>query len=383
MGEFLGDPAISLLGEADAAREWIDNQRRNQKKQAMTPAFFRRWLKRERGEYASAEHPSARAHAVASHQLATGTTGRPQASSSTSQGDGGDAYETFLQRRLQEVNSRSTQRESGGVIMQRSGELMPLPRGVMRFLSQNEEEKTWMCATCGVIKPFVLGNGYYARRPCACEQHVLEQQRRQAVPRTLAEALTQAQIAQTYTWLGRKWAQLGLADKTFATFERKRQERAFGDARSFATAQEGVLALYGAYGVGKTHLLAALANARMVARRPCLFASAVTLFDAIQDRLGNNQGYHDLLRRAIETPLLLLDDVDKPKPSEFRQEVYYQIIDGRTRAGRPLALSSNCTPVELERFVGGAARSRLMMGIIPVQMSGTDYRMEMHSGQKH
>ncbi len=117
--------------------------------------------------------------------------------------------------------------------MQRTSELMPFPQGVMRFLSQNEEEKTWVCATCGVIKPFVLGNGYYARRPCACEQQELEQQRRQAVPRTLAEALTQAQIAQTYTWLGRKWAQQGLAYKTFATFERKRQERAFGEARAF------------------------------------------------------------------------------------------------------------------------------------------------------
>ncbi len=112
VGEFLGDPAISLLGEADAAREWIDNRRRNHKGQSMTPAFFRRWLKRERGDYASAEQPSARVHAVASQQLATGTTGR---SSSSSPGDSADPYETFLQQRLQEVNSRSTQREPGGV----------------------------------------------------------------------------------------------------------------------------------------------------------------------------------------------------------------------------------------------------------------------------
>jgi hypothetical protein len=45
--EYHSDPALSILGEADAAREWCDDPVRNKKKQRMTPAFFRRWLKRE------------------------------------------------------------------------------------------------------------------------------------------------------------------------------------------------------------------------------------------------------------------------------------------------------------------------------------------------
>ncbi|MBO0795472.1 MAG: ATP-binding protein, partial [Ktedonobacteraceae bacterium] len=106
------------------------------------------------------------------------------------------------------------------------------------------------------------------------------------------------------------------------------------------------------------------------------FASAVTLFDAIQERIRNDQDYHLLLKQAVQTPLLLLDDIDKPKVSAFRQEIYYQLIDGRTRRGLPLAISSNCPPAELDDYIGGAARSRLMMGIIPIQMSGIDYRLE-------
>jgi len=35
------------LGEADAAREYIDDVRRNRHGQRMSPAFFRRWLRRE------------------------------------------------------------------------------------------------------------------------------------------------------------------------------------------------------------------------------------------------------------------------------------------------------------------------------------------------
>ncbi|MBO0793891.1 MAG: ATP-binding protein, partial [Ktedonobacteraceae bacterium] len=146
--------------------------------------------------------------------------------------------------------------------------------------------------------------------------------------------------------------------------------------RAFAFNPQGNLLLYGPYGLGKTHLLAALANLRRAAGRPCLFASAVTLFDAIQEQVSNNEDYHRLIKQAIQTPLLLLDDPDKPKWSEFREEIYYQLIDGRTRRGLPLALASNCAPAELDQYIGGAARSRLMMGMIPVPISGSDYRME-------
>ena len=45
--EYMCDPALSLLGEADAAREYIDDRQRNRHGTRMTPAFFRRWLKRE------------------------------------------------------------------------------------------------------------------------------------------------------------------------------------------------------------------------------------------------------------------------------------------------------------------------------------------------
>ncbi len=63
--EYTRDPALSLLGEADAAREWIDDPRRNKNQQRMTPAFFRRWLKREQAQ-----------QAAPSSTRATGTTGK-------------------------------------------------------------------------------------------------------------------------------------------------------------------------------------------------------------------------------------------------------------------------------------------------------------------
>lgn len=47
VAEYSSDSTLSLLGEADAAREYIDDCQRNRHSTQMTPSFFRRWLKRE------------------------------------------------------------------------------------------------------------------------------------------------------------------------------------------------------------------------------------------------------------------------------------------------------------------------------------------------
>jgi DNA replication protein DnaC len=257
--------------------------------------------------------------------------------------------------------------------MHRLRECLPAtPSGFVSWMSQNPAEKTWTCPKCGTIPPIAFANGWYSRRMCACERAELEAREISA----LREEQRLARQAYTYIWLGKAWAEPALAANTFATFRREQQPTAYDLARAFAAHPNGVLALYGGFGTGKTHLLAAVTNAHVASGLTCLFASVVSLFDAIGERLEHRQDYHDLLRRAIQTPLLALDDIDKLKPSEFREETLYKLLNGRCTAGLPLAISSNSTPAELERWVGKAGRSRLMQGLIPVPMNGTDYRME-------
>jgi hypothetical protein len=71
--DYHADPSLSLLGEADAAREWIDDPQRNKKHKRMSPAFFRHWLQRERESWARRE---AERTASANPVAGTGTTGR-------------------------------------------------------------------------------------------------------------------------------------------------------------------------------------------------------------------------------------------------------------------------------------------------------------------
>ncbi len=249
---------------------------------------------------------------------------------------------------------------------------------LQRHASTSAQEKTWVCPACGTIRPREIKPGLYLRRPCACE----ERQREQREIAALRAQLQAAQAVQTFTWLGAAWADVNLEQQTFASFERERQPKAFDQALAFAQSPQGALALTGSYGTGKTHLLAAVANAQRQAGKPCLYVSAVALFEAIQERIHQDRDYQSLLKRAAQTPLLLIDDIDKPKTSEFRESLYYHIINKRTLARLPIAISCNCSLPELDRWIGGAARSRLMQGLVPVVMNGPDYRMQKTEERK-
>jgi hypothetical protein len=66
------------------------------------------------------------------------------------------------------------------------------------------------------MAPLVLGQGWYARRRCTCEQRAKEVRQRETTPRTLAQAVTLEQLGQTYNWLERSWVEGGLEGQTFA-----------------------------------------------------------------------------------------------------------------------------------------------------------------------
>jgi DNA replication protein DnaC len=238
-------------------------------------------------------------------------------------------------------------------------------------------EATWTCDTCGVVQPRLITSiNRYMKSSCACRITELERER-------LAEQQRQRKAQEVklrravYGWLGSRWSSESLASKTFANFEVLRQPEAFQTTLAFADVMEGTLILSSpAFGTGKTHLLAALCQEMSRREKCCLFTTAPKLFQAIQYYIGQNQDYTHLIQDAVRTPLLVIDDIDKAKWSEFREEVYFEIIDSRVNAGRPIALSTNKLD-NLASYVGGACCSRLSIGQIAVEMVGKDYRLEM------
>ncbi|HEU5379290.1 MAG TPA: hypothetical protein VFV38_28035 [Ktedonobacteraceae bacterium] len=104
--EFANTSTLSLIGEAIEARSWVNDSRRNRRGHPMTVAFFRRWLRRSRGDYGALEqsHEPTRFHA-----LGTGQQGRQKASilqpAASPQSD--DPYLAHFVRRLTEVKAQA------------------------------------------------------------------------------------------------------------------------------------------------------------------------------------------------------------------------------------------------------------------------------------
>lgn len=182
-----------------------------------------------------------------------------------------------------------------------------------------------------------------------------------------------------YLWLGGSWNTPALGRKTFKDFDTTRFEKApeaIETVRLFARDLQGTLVLHGPFGVGKTHLLAAMSNAVIHKGTSVRWATAPALFAAIQHAIQNGYSSTGIIEKAIYADLFVLDDIDKAKHSEFREETYYAIFDQRVTRGLPCAISTNRLS-ELAMFVGGAVASRLSIGQVAVEMVGEDYRPQL------
>src|SRR6266571_3293583 len=256
--------------------------------------------------------------------------------------------------------------------MQKFNSIMTDSTLMHRFSARTLEEATWTCPNCGVVpgrEMLLQGSVRYVRGVCACQRAEQEQklhdQRR--------NEWMQWQRGRTFSWLGERWDDSALLEKTFTNFNYKPQREAYETTRLFTQLMRGTLVLHGTYGTGKTHLLAALCNDLRELGKGSLFTTAPKLFSAIQSKIAIHEDYSSIITSAMKTNLLVIDDIDKAKHSEFREEIYFEIVDERVKAGRPIAISTNRLD-ELENYVGGAVCSRLKVGQIDIQMIGLDYR---------
>lgn len=136
------------------------------------------------------------------------------------------------------------------------------------------------------------------------------------------------------------------------------------------------------YGTGKTHLASAIAN-ELRARGWDVDTWVVPEFLAqIKATYSDSsKSEWDLVRRASQCDLLVLDDLGKEyvKDLVWFQEKMFLIVNARARRG-PMVITTNLGPRELAARVGGAAFSRLwqMCGggdeKLLVDMCGPDWR---------
>ncbi len=167
-------------------------------------------------------------------------------------------------------------------------------------------------------------------------------------------------------------------------FTKELYEAAKDYAQNFDEIKQGKnngFGFIGPVGVGKTHLMAAIANTILQKFVRLIFVNTVSLIYELRLAEFQRDNLEDINQKVYQlqnSDVVLFDDLAKEKSTEWTQMQYYRIIDHRYIHRLPTGWTTNCSLGELAEKLGEATTSRLvqMAGgrIIQVSPGASDYR---------
>lgn len=259
--------------------------------------------------------------------------------------------------------------------------------------SQTTEER--QCSDCGnsfqaaVIK---IGNADFTRKLCENCSAVREEKEKEELQ---AQRLRDIE-SRLYLWRQNSGMNGELQKKSFENFEggkatvKRAQEWAAAFDVDSPHGTSSLIFYSERPGLGKTHLMAAIANyvinnwngdlgKGMI--RPIRFESGPSLVRRIRSTYNlppdsTHEREEDVYSQLMGVRLLLIDDVGKETPSKFTRETYWYIIDERLKSNLPVIISSRLELSDLETLMGEDTVDRLY-GMVRGEMivlKGTSYR---------
>ena len=225
------------------------------------------------------------------------------------------------------------------------------------------------CPICGgkgfVLRDVPVGHPDFGRAvPCQCARESVKQSRLERM-----NALGRMGMLRDMTFERFRPEGVGLPP------ERQRILRqAYETAREYAADPRGWLLFTGGYGVGKTHLAAAIANAVVERGGQALFALVPDLLDHLRAAYAptSEEPFDELFERLKNAPLLILDDLGAESPTPWAQEKLFQLINHRYLQRLPTIITTN-RPIEA---IEPRLRSRLtdLDLVTRVHILAADYR---------
>ena len=162
-----------------------------------------------------------------------------------------------------------------------------------------------------------------------------------------------------------------------------------GYANNYPLTDKPGLLIVGPAGSGKTHLAVAALRELLAHGHECVFFDYINLLDRIRASWDQASGASDreVYRTALETEILLLDDLGSHRVNDWVQDLVTSIITHRCNHKLPLIATTNLADPEIAASadyslnlvdrIGERARSRLFEMCRVVRMLGApDYRVQ-------
>jgi len=144
-------------------------------------------------------------------------------------------------------------------------------------------------------------------------------------------------------------------------------------SEEFSNSLQGWILLEGAYGCGKTHLAAAIANTCVQRGVPTLFITVPDLLDSLRFAYGSQETTFEARFEEIRAAdLLVMDDFGTQNATAWAQEKLFQIINYRYINKLPTVITTNLILDEIESRI----RSRLQDSdfVQHIRIIAPDYR---------
>jgi len=155
----------------------------------------------------------------------------------------------------------------------------------------------------------------------------------------------------------------------------------YPEISEWALRPEGFLILTGPVGTGKTHagwatLVESLIQAERMRDGEDL-VMGIEVLDLLENMMPSNTAYKGPDWWASHTkkvPLLLLDDLGRHKPTEWKDEQIFALVNTRYRDQLPTIVTTNILPADFKAKFGDAIASRMAEECTLVVMAGKDRR---------